>query len=162
MPMKKNLTYCLCLLFTGLGFPILHAQQAITASGADAFGSGGSVAYSIGQAAYTANTGGTGSTNQGVQQAYEIFVVDSEEVYADISFAVFPNPTTNNLILEIKGNDMEKLSYQLFDAQGKLINQSPVLSQQTFIDLRALPAATYFLSVFQKNKCIRSFKLVKN
>ncbi|MFM2191538.1 MAG: hypothetical protein RLZZ118_495, partial [Bacteroidota bacterium] len=52
-----------------LGFVLTaQAQQATTATGGDATGSGGSAAYSVGQIVYTTHTGTTGSVAQGVQQ----------------------------------------------------------------------------------------------
>lgn len=51
-------------------------QQVSTTTGGDAIGSGGTVAYSVGQVVYTTNTDASGTVNQGVQQAYEIFTLD--------------------------------------------------------------------------------------
>ena len=64
----------LSVLFLGLGLTA-QAQQATTATGGNASGSGGTVAYSVGQIFYTTNTGTTGSEAQGVQQPYEISIV---------------------------------------------------------------------------------------
>ena len=57
-----------------IGFNQVYAQQATTASGGDASGSGGSVAHSVGQTVYTTNTGSNGSVAQGVEQPYEISI----------------------------------------------------------------------------------------
>jgi hypothetical protein len=74
--MRKNNSRPILLLTAGLlwgGFT--QAQESTNASGADVIGSGGSVAYSIGQVVYTTNTGSTGSVAQGVLHAFEIFTV---------------------------------------------------------------------------------------
>ncbi len=63
--MTKTIT--LFALFAGF---TIHAQQATTATGGDASGSGGTVASSVGQIVYTTNTGTTGSVVQGVQQPF--------------------------------------------------------------------------------------------
>ena len=55
------------VLLLGLGLTA-QAQQATTATGGNASGSGGTVAYSVGQIVYTTNTGSTGSVAQGMQQ----------------------------------------------------------------------------------------------
>ena len=68
---NKKLT---ALLLLGIGFNQGYAQQATTASGGDASGSGGSVAHSVGQTVYTTNTGSNGSVAQGVEQPYEISI----------------------------------------------------------------------------------------
>ena len=72
--MTKNKSRPVALLMAGLlwaGFA--QAQESANSSGGDATGSGGTIAYSIGQVVYTTNTGSNGSVAKGVQHAYEIF-----------------------------------------------------------------------------------------
>lgn len=146
----------------GFGLTGVQAQTSVNASGGNATGSGGSVAYSIGQVVYTTNTDASGSVSQGVQQAYEIFTVGIKETKLNISLSVFPNPTADNLTLQISDYNNEKLSYQLLDMQGKLLNNGQVTTQQTQINTANLPAATYLINVLnQENKKIQTFKIIK-
>jgi hypothetical protein len=73
MKHKKTITSVAFLL---LGLGGLHAQESPTSTGGDATGAGGSSSYSVGQVVYTTATGINGSVAQGVQQAYEISVID--------------------------------------------------------------------------------------
>ena len=140
-----------------------QAQESINPSGGDATGSSGTVAYSIGQVVYTTNTGINGSIAQGVQQAYEILTVGTYETELIISLTTFPNPTTENLTLQISEYNNEKLSYQLFDILGKQLNNGQITAQQTQINMNSLPTATYFINVVnQENKKVQSFKIIKN
>jgi hypothetical protein len=160
MKHKKTITSVAFLL---LGLGGLHAQESPTASGGDATGSGGTVAYSVGQVVYTTNTDASGTVSQGVQQAYEIFTTGIKETELNISLSIFPNPTADNLTLQISDYNNEKLSYQLFDMQGKLLNNGQVTAQQTQINTSSLPSATYFINVVnQENKQVQSFKIIKN
>jgi hypothetical protein len=141
----------------------IQAQESTNASGGDVIGSGGSVAYSIGQVVYTTNTGSAGSVAQGVQHAFEIFTVGIKETELNISLTAYPNPTTENLTLQISDYNNEKLAFQLYDLQGKLLTSGPVTAQQTQINTASLPAATYFINVVnQENKKVQSFKIIKN
>lgn len=141
----------------------IQAQQTTASAGGDASGFGGTVAYSIGQAVYTTNTGITGSVAQGVQHAFEIFTVGIKETELNISLTAFPNPTSENLTLQVSDYNNEKLSYQLFDMQGKQISKGQVTAQQTQINMNGLPSANYFIYVVnQENKKIQSFKIIKN
>lgn len=162
--MTKNKSRPILLLATGLLWASLaQAQESVNATGGDATGSGGTVAYSVGQVAYTTNTDASGTVSQGVQQAYEIFTVGIKETKLNISLSVFPNPTADNLTLQISDYNNEKLSYQLLDMQGKLLNNGQVTTQQTQINTAHLPAATYFMNVLnQENKKIQTFKIIKN
>tara|TARA_B100000780_G_scaffold223758_1_gene162911 strand:+ start:284 stop:766 length:483 start_codon:yes stop_codon:yes gene_type:complete len=160
MKHKKMIT-CSALLLLGLGG--LKAQQNLVAAGGEATGSGGSTSYTLGQVAYTTSTGTNGSVAQGVQQPYEIYTVGINETELTISLSVFPNPTVDNLTLQISDYNNEQLSYQLYDMQGRLLNTGNVTADQTEINTSSLAAATYFLNVVtQKNRKVQSFKIIKN
>lgn len=162
--MTKNKSKPILLLASGLLWASLaQAQESANASGGDATGSGGTVAYSIGQVVYTTYTGSSGSVAQGVQNAYEIFTVDIEETTLSISLIAFPNPTADNLTLQISDFNKEKLTYQFFDIGGKLLSHGQVTGQQTEINTSSLPPATYFINVLnQEDKKVQSFKIIKN
>jgi hypothetical protein len=162
--MTKNKSRPIFLLTAGLLWASMaQAQESTNASGGDAIGSGGTVAYSLGQLAYTTNASASGTVNQGVQQAYEIFTVGIKETELNISLSVFPNPTADNLTLQISDYNNEKLSYQLYDMQGKLLDNGQVTAKQTLMNTSSLSPATYFINVVnQKNKQVQSFKIIKN
>jgi hypothetical protein len=142
---------------------MVHAQDSSNSSGGDATGGGGKVAYSLGQVVYNTNTESSGSISQGVQHSYEIFTVGVKETALNILLTAFPNPTTQNLTLQITDYNNEKLSYLLFDMQGKLLNSEQLTTQQTQINIVSLPSATYFINILNhKNNQIQSFKIIKN
>ena len=160
--MKHKKTF-MSAAFLLLGLGGLHAQENAVTTGGEVTGAGGTASYSVGQVVYTTNTGTNGSVAQGVQQAYEIFTVGIKETELNISLSVYPNPTADNLTLQISDYNNEKLSYQLFDMQGKLLNNGQLTAQQTQINTASFPPATYFINVVNKeNKKIQSFKIIKN
>ena len=59
MKNKKRIFHL--LLAVGLGVSSGYAQEAVTPSGGEATGTGGTASYSVGQIAYTTNTGANGS-----------------------------------------------------------------------------------------------------
>ena len=94
--MKSKLT-----LFTLLLFALsLKAQESIQASGGDALGSGGSSSYSIGQAIYSSYVDSGGSMTEGVQQAFEEQTLNVSELDSNGIVSVYPNPVTDQLIIE--------------------------------------------------------------
>jgi len=161
---KQNLKLKLFFLnvLTFLFLSKVTAQTSTNAAGGDASGTGGSVAYSVGQAFYITYSGNNGSVAQGVQQTYQIFSLGINQSELNISLAVFPNPTYDNLNIEIKDFNNENLSYELFDIQAKLLAKGLITSKQTQISLITLPPSAYFMHISQKNKKIQSFKIIKN
>ena len=160
--MKQKRLALSALFLLAIGLIELQAQTSVNAAGGNGTGSGGSVSYSLGQIVYTSNSGSGGTVDQGVQHAYEIFTIGINETALDISLTVFPNPTTDNLTLQIEDYNNEKLLYQLFDMQGKELNAGQIVERQTQINMSSLPMATYFLNVVnQENKKVQSFKIIK-
>ncbi len=118
---------------------------------------------------------------QGVQQPYEISVVTGLEEAKDISLKVtaYPNPTPDYLTLEIDAStslsiqsisyqkdastllSIQSMSYQLFDMQGKVLQNQKITGYRTSIDMNNLVPSTYFVTVIQENKAIKTFKVIK-
>jgi len=142
----------------------LHAQTTTPATGGKASGSGGVACYSIGQVVYTTNTGINGSVAQGVLQPYEILEETGIEKFQGINLSVtaYPNPVTDNLILEVENVECLTLNVQLYDIQGKLLENMKILGRQTCMDLSNLVPATYFIKVFQGNSEVKIFKIIKH
>ena len=138
------------------------SHQVLSASGGDATGSGGSVAYSVRQIVYTTSTGTTGSVAQGVEQAYEIYSVGIKETALNISLSVFPNPTSDFLTLKVQDYNNEALSYNLLDQQGKLVMNEQITNQETQVAMSTLARGAYFINIVQANKKIQTFKIIKN
>jgi len=161
--MKKISQTLISFCLIGFG-TLLHAQNAIPASGGNASGSGGSLSYTVGQIVYTTNTGTNGSSLQGVQQPYEISVITAIEEAKDISLeiVVYPNPATDFIKLKIKNYEFQNLRYQLFDINGSLIKDNKVEGNETSIPMQNLLSSVYFLKVTDNNKVIKTFKIIKN
>jgi hypothetical protein len=156
----KKIKLSAFLLVIGL---TAQAQQANPATGGDATGIGGSVAYSVGQIVYTTHTGTTGSVAQGVQQPYEISVVlGIENSLIDLDISAYPNPTTHHLTLSI-GNDIsETLHFQLCDLSGKIIERRKISNRTETIHMENLATGPYFLKVSNANNEVKIFKIIKN
>ena len=151
----------LSVLLLGLGLTA-QAQQATLSSGGMATGSG-SVAYSIGQIAYTTVTNSAGSIAQGVQHSIEIHTLGVDNlVNISLRMKAYPNPTQGELTLEIADLALENLALQLIDLQGKSIENKKITSTTETIAMENLPSATYFLKVTNNNKEVKSFKIIKN
>jgi hypothetical protein len=140
------------------------AQESVNATGGNASGSGGSMSYSVGQVVYSTNTGSNGSVAQGVQQPYEISVVTQVEEATNIqlSMLVYPNPTTESVVLNIGTMSTENIHLSMFDVNGKLLHFQEVISSETIIDMKSYSRGVYFLKVNFQNRELKSFKIVKN
>ena len=139
-----------------------NAQQTSNASGGEATGSGGTVSYSVGQTGFISQSGSGGSVLPGVQQAYEIFITSNEGLQSvNLSISAYPNPTASNLTLQVEMEKLDKLSYSVFDMNGKLLVSEKISAPSSSIDIQNKPSAVYFLKVYQDKNEIKSFKIIK-
>lgn len=164
----KSLIVATLLTFT-FSLSTVSAQESVNTTGGNASGSGGTVSYTVGQLGYQTHTGTNGSVAEGVQQPYEISVVIGIEVVKGINLSVmaYPNPTADYLTLILDGDvktshDLSRMSYQMYDIQGKLLQNQKIESNQTSIEMSKLEPATYFIKVIQGQKEVKTFKIVKN
>ncbi|MDY0216510.1 MAG: T9SS type A sorting domain-containing protein [Bacteroidales bacterium] len=139
------------------------AQESINTAGGNASGTGGSVSYSVGQVFCQTHVGTNGSVVEGVQQAFEISEVTAIEEAKDISLTIsaYPNPTNDFLQLKVENENFKNLSFQLFDINGKLLQNRKITDNQINIDMSNLVSATYFVKIIQSNKEVKTFKIVK-
>ena len=157
---KRKITL---LCFLTLGVIGVRAQNATTAAGGDASGAGGSSAYSVGQVAYNYSSSTAGSVNQGVQQPYELLSVGVNN-HPDINLlmSVFPNPSVSSINLNVGKQDLQNLSFQLFDVQGKLLMSQKITNSDTSIKMEEFNAGNYFLKRIDNQSELKTFNIIKN
>jgi len=161
MRLTKLIILGLCL--SGLGTFDLSAQSNTVTNGGEAIGGGGTVSYSIGQLDYVTATASSGTLTQGVQQPYEILLVtEIEEASIHSSISIYPNPTHDLIILKVEGNNIESISYQLYDIQGKLLLIKEATGEQTTILMNEFVNGIYIIKIIDNDTIIKSVKIIKN
>ncbi len=158
--MKKSRTIILyiCALF---GATNVFAQSNTVASGGQANGVAGDVSYTVGQVNYISASGSGGLITAGLQQPIEIFATDINELPISFSALLFPNPTNDFLVLQIKSSTNKKIKYHLFDLKGGLICQDNINDSQINIPVEGLAPQTYFLRVSNAKES-KTFKIIKS
>lgn len=160
--MKKKQWYLVFMVLSSMTINSGYAQQSINTSSESITSSSGSMSYTVGQIAQLTALGLGGSASAGVQQVYEITMVGFSEENSHLSLTIFPNPTVNDLTIEIKDYSGETFICRLFDLHGKDLISKPIISQQTVLNASFLPSSTYFIAITnQKNQVIQLFKIVK-
>jgi hypothetical protein len=127
----------------------------------DAAGKGGTVSYSVGQVVYLSFMGTSASVSQGVQQPYEISVIEQEEGFTLVC-SVYPNPSKDFLILKLEDPEYKNLTCRLYGTNGILLENKRITSNETRLEMRNIIPGTYFLEVCSSGKNIKTFKIIKN
>jgi len=158
--MNRKITIGVLALF--LLPALVIAQAAVVPAGGDAASPTGSVSYSIGQVVYETRSSETGTSSEGVQQPFEIYLVTSTEEINAVSWnaSVFPNPVSTELTLKVEPFSGEELHYQLLSLHGQVVLRGAVTNALTRIDMQHLASGTYLLSI--AGSTAESFKIIVN
>jgi hypothetical protein len=152
---------CIGIAVLSAGFS--YAQQAVSSAGGNGSGSGGTVSYTVGETNYTSHKSSSGSVIEGVQQSFEIHVVTQSDQNTAISLEceTYPNPATDYLILKINSERIENMRYQLFDLNGKVLEEAFIGDTETVISLKNYKSANYLLKVLDNSTEVITFKITK-
>ncbi len=138
-----------------------QAQQNIGAAGESIKTLQGSVSYTVGEIAIQTTETSEGSSAEGVQQAYEIYKVGVEKIIVGGSISVYPNPTNDQLTIKTENVNMS-LDFELFDSNGKLVQESTKFLNGHILDMSEVNKAFYFLKISSNSQLIQTFKIIKN
>ena len=139
------------------------AQQSVHTSGGTATGTGGTVTYSVGQTAYHVASGSGGMQTEGVQQPFEIYILNGIPGTEGIAVecTVFPNPSETFVTLSVKDQDLRNLSYQLCNEMGVAIRDKKIIENKTNLPVEELPKGIYFLTITRKDTTLKTFKIIR-
>lgn len=156
--MKKFFSFLSLMILSVI---CLSAQSAIVPFGGDATDGSMTVSYTVGQVAVQANSDGSTTIYEGVQQPYEIQIIGIDN-YPGITLnaVVFPNPTVGNVQLTIDNEQLEG-EVNVFDMNGKLLFVKKIEGENTEIPMSDLAAGTYFVNVVSEKQVLKTFKVVK-
>ncbi len=160
--MKNIFLMCMSVALVLISGQLL-AQHTIAASGGDASGTGGSVSFTVGQVVYTTNSDASGTESQGVQQPFEIYqTVGIDDGSPEFICSLYPNPTSDFIVLEIPDYSNAEMFYFLYDDAGKLVRSGQVSGTATEIRMNQLSLGSYLLSVMNQQQVLKSFTIIKN
>lgn len=161
--MRRIKTLILLLVLISTGQALLYSQALVAVSGGNISGSSGTAGYTVGQFMTGEASGSDGRVIQGIQQLYDIIVINNitDGGFISLEAKVFPNPVADNLTLSIPGEDMSGYTMRLFDSRGALLRTLELSSPETSIPMETLASGIYYINVYRNNQQAAVFKIVK-
>ena len=106
-----------------------------------------------------------GPTFYGVYQDRKVNLVDENTTVYDATLStvesdlenknikIFPNPTSDFIAIQIGGLNLQDLNIEMYDMQGKLIQEKTLKSGQTigYFDIQTLYSGTYLIKISTNN-----------
>lgn len=152
----------LIFILARLGFAQSVSPDVIASSGEHFTAANTQLSWTIGELMIETYTAGNNQLTQGFHQT-KLSAVGIEDLDESIVFNVFPNPTTQQLNLEI-GQGKVDYTVRLFDVNGKMM-YSELISNSGIknIDVTKYGAGTYFLYLININhQPIKTIKIIKS
>ena len=148
-----NQTNCIIIAFFLSGIAV-HAQEVVTTAGSYGETASGSLSWTVGEPVIETITDGTNTLTQGFQQSKLTVTAINDLKVSGIELSVYPNPTADYLVLsidDVKTNRRSsQLSLQLYDMNGKLLQNGKITGNETSIDMSNFIPGTYILKIFQE------------
>jgi hypothetical protein len=137
----------------------LNAQEVISSQGESYKNGSTQIDFTIGETVIETISDGNNTLTQGLHQT-QLLITSLEDLDINFLVDIFPNPTSEFLNLRIE--EYEALSFQLFDVTGKLLNQALITAKETSVNVSEYPKGTYLLTLtHQESKKIKTYKVIK-
>tara|TARA_Y100000385_G_C12780351_1_gene503239 strand:+ start:223 stop:657 length:435 start_codon:yes stop_codon:yes gene_type:complete len=140
----------------------LFAQSSVVSAGNSTSSSNGSFSYTLGYLSTQSSNQEDAKIAEGLQHAYEIYeVTNVSDLNTDFDISVYPNPSVEELFLEVGNLNETNITHQLFDINGKSISKEMPVSEKSIINMKLLSSGSYLLVVTQNQNIVKSFKVIK-
>lgn len=159
--MKKQLFTILALSCSIAGFSQSVAPQVIASSGGNGSSTQAQLSWTVGETVTPTLTGSNNILTQGFQQTYLTVTALEDKTDLNLSMTAYPNPTADFVTINAGTQNLENLSYTLFDSNGKLLAKQTLVKSQTEVSLTSYASGVYFLKVTNKQEKGQNFKIVK-
>lgn len=154
----KKIKYILVISLGILSNEIL-GQSATSSGGGKMENSDVKVTVTLGEPT-SGVIGDSTQTEVGFQQVYEAKDLKVEETKSSLNLTLYPNPTANKVTISNTTN--LKLSYSLYNLQGKLIFSNTSSASSIQLDLSTQAKGIYVVKfVDTKNLQAKTFKITK-
>ncbi len=155
--LKAALVFC-CL--TGK----LCAQEAIVSSGGVISSGNGLVSFSVGQTFFNTWVNSENTITEGIQQPSEFYAITGvgELPMSELPVRVYPNPVSDYLFLEVEDDGQSMVYFQLFDMNGKMLQNGKLEGNANRINMLGYKPSIYLLKIRMNNNKFKTIKIVKN
>ena len=160
--MRKLLLVLAYLCPATFGFSQSTSPDVITTAGDHHENVNGSVSWTIGEGVTETLEGTDIILTQGFQQSRLIVTAVKEFQNLKFEISAFPNPATDFITLKVESKNLKRISYFLFDVNGKFLIKNKIISSETEIPFTDYASSSYFLKVYYGKKEVKTFKIIKH
>ena len=92
----------------------------------------------------------------------EVFVTKTEELKSSNQVSIFPNPSENNVRINIENSELKKMKYSVFDVNGKMLEHGKIKNNNQLLDISSFDSGMYLIKINdKKGNIISTTKVIK-
>jgi hypothetical protein len=133
-------------------------QQMIGSAGNSVSNGTAQLSWSVGEPITKTGSNGGIELAQGFHP--RTLSITSMDELGSSSISIYPNPTSDLLLVDLNEKNISKGSYTLTDIHGRVIQQEKIETAKFQVSFRELPAAAYLIQISIEDK-IRTYKIIK-
>lgn len=143
-------------------------RQVISSAGSFSTAGGISLSATVGEVAVTTLISGSVVLTQGFQQPNpEDLTAVPEEQKINLTYKIYPNPTSDKLVVELTVDKPAELIIQVYDMSGKdviLITKTIKVtgSVNELVDMSTLATGNYLVKLVYGKDAVKTFQVMKN
>ncbi len=137
-------------------------QQVVANSGGNIQSGNVSLSWTLGEPLIKTISGSNYSLTQGFHQPNLIVTGLKETPSLSYEIDAYPNPVTTTLILHIENPKIGNMSFAIISNFGTIVKSGSITDRTTNIPVQELVPSIYFLRIYDKNKSVKTFKIVKH
>ena len=165
---RKFILFFVVVSLVGLLCPMANAQNLDRISMSSGGAAGDNVNYVLGETFnFTMATGGTaglslesGSLSSEQNTGGDIPTILQEASEMPSQIECYPNPVSDILTVDFNGTE-GVTGVAVFNALGQMVLQVPVNGDKAYLNVKTLPAGSYFVSVMNGKDVMAVKKVVK-
>jgi hypothetical protein len=152
-------------LFFIVFFFNVHSQSGFVSTGANKLVSEkGEITYSVGEVGYVNIKSNRGSMEIGIQQAFQFIpITPIIDINLFNGVYVYPNPTQGLLFIKNLTQQMirGKLEIKIYSNNGSELISKSIKSVSTVIDINQFDKGLYHISLYESDRLISNYKIIK-
>lgn len=134
-------------------------QEVISTTGNFFENTAGSVSFTIGECLTQTFVSANLTMTQGFQQHFYITTDITDGKGYDCLIMAFPNPAKEFVIIKVE--KYTGLFYVIYDINGVLLERKEIVGSESQINLENLNPSIYMLKIFNNEKEVKAFKIIK-
>ncbi len=155
-------TLAFIALFSFFASPsTVKAQEVVSPAGKHFSNETIQISWTLGEPVINTITGENELLTQGFHQSKLVVTAISEIPELALDILAYPNPTTDYLNVSVKNAISENLRYTLYNTEGKVLTSKQISSDISEISMTEYASSIYFLKISEKNRELKTFKIIK-